>query len=115
MAGVKLHSAGHYAGNGRGKGTAQMNSHTQHTPPGGRPARRRSPVMFFAVLLGLGLLLLAGRMLALPGFTFGEAIFPILGGVFIAVALAVIVRRDRREQAQLTAEERNRQDHGMPR
>lgn len=92
-----------------------MNSHTRDGAAGRKPARRRSTMVFFAVLLGLGLLILVGRMLALPGFTFGEAIFPILGGVFIAVALAVIVRRDRREQAQLTAEERNRQDQGMPR
>lgn len=87
-----------------------MNAHTD-----GKPTRRRSTVVFFAVLLGLGLLMLIGRMLALPGFNAGEAIFPALGGLFIAVALAVIVLRDRRERAELTPEERDRQDRGMPR
>ena len=87
-----------------------MNSHRSGTPP-----RRRSTVVFFAVLLGLGLLMLIGRMIALPGFSAGEAIFPALGGLFIAVALAVIVRRDRAERAQMTPEERERQDQGVPR
>jgi membrane associated rhomboid family serine protease len=87
-----------------------MNTHTD-----GKPTRRRGTVVFFAVLLGLGLLMLIGRMLALPGFSAGEAIFPALGGLFIAVALAVIVLRDRRERAEMTPEERNRQDQGMPR
>ncbi|HYH39287.1 MAG TPA: hypothetical protein VD860_13770 [Azospirillum sp.] len=87
-----------------------MNSHIQD-----KPARRRGTVVFFAVLLGLGLLMLVGRMLALPGFTVGEALFPILGGVFIAAALAVIVMRERRERAHMTPEERNRQDQGTPR
>ena len=72
-------------------------------------------MVFFAVLLGLGLLMLVGRMLALPGFTFGEAIVPVLGGLAMAAALAVIVTRDRRERAQMTREERNSQDQGMPR
>lgn len=87
-----------------------MNSHTS-----GRPPRRRSTVVFFGVLLGLGLLMLIGRMVALPGFSFGEAILPALGGLFIAIALAVIVRRDRAERAHMTPEERNRQDQGVPR
>ncbi len=87
-----------------------MNANTH-----GKPARRKGTAVFFAVLLGLGLLMLVGRMLALPGFDAGQAIFPILGGLFIAIALAVIVMRDRRERAEMTAEERNRQDQGMPR
>ncbi|HYG85896.1 MAG TPA: hypothetical protein VD978_06530 [Azospirillum sp.] len=87
-----------------------MNAHT-----GGKPSRRRSTAFFFAVLLGLGLLMLIGRMVALPGFSLGEAIFPALGGLLIAVALAFIVVRERRERARMPPEERNRQDQGTPR
>lgn len=87
-----------------------MNPHTD-----GKPPRRRNTVIIFAALLGFGLLMLVGRMLALPGMDLGDAVFPILGGLFIAVALAVIVLRDRRERAALNAERRNRQDQGMPR
>lgn len=87
-----------------------MTPHTHDTPK-----RRRSTVVFFAVLLALGLLMLVGRMLASPGFSLGEAVFPVLGGAAIAAALAFIVLRERRERAHMSPEERARQDHGTPR
>jgi len=99
-----------YAGNARGKGTSQMKSDPQE-----KPRWRRSSVLVFAGFLALGLLMLAGRFAALPGLDFGQVVLPLLGGIGMAAALAVIVLRDRRERAELPPEERDRQDQGTPR
>jgi len=82
---------------------------------GGQPPRRRSSVAIFAALLIGGLLLLIVRMLAVPTVSLWEVILPVLGGIGMAAAIAVIVMRDRRERNALPQSERDSQDRGMPR
>lgn len=83
-------------------------------PSNGAPRRRKTSVVVFAALLLGGLLLLAIRLVARPDITVGEAVLPVLGGIAIAVALAVMVRRDRQDRDSLPASQRDRQDHGTP-
>ncbi len=99
-----------YAGNASDKGMTQMNPNN-----GGQPPRRRSSVAIFAALLIGGLLLLVVRMLSVPTVSLGEVILPLLAGVGMAAAIAVIVMRDRRERNALPPSERDTQDRGMPR
>ncbi len=90
-----------------------MNTHTGGKPP--QPKNwSRNTLVLFAALLGLGLLMLIGRIIALPDVSLGQMIFPTLGGLFIAVALVVLVRKDQRERTQMTPQEKNRQDQGTP-
>lgn len=81
--------------------------------PGPSPRRRTSTTIFVALLIG-GLLLLVIRMLAMPTVSVGEIILPLLAGIGMALAIGVMVMRDRRERNALPPSERNRQDHGMP-
>ncbi|MBY6262260.1 hypothetical protein EI613_10075 [Azospirillum sp. 412522] len=79
----------------------------------GGPQRHRSLRLLLALLV-LGLVMLASRVLALPNIGMGEMIVPLLGGLFVAVAIVLIVRRDRADRDALPASRRNRQDQGMP-
>ncbi len=65
-------------------------------------------------LLIAGLLLLVVRMLAMPTVSAGEIVLPLLAGIGMALAIGVMVMRDRRERNALPPSERNRQDRGMP-
>ncbi|OYD83372.1 hypothetical protein CHT98_15750 [Azospirillum brasilense] len=65
------------------------------------------------MLIG-GLLLLVVRMLAMPTVSAGEIVLPLLAGIAMALAIGVMVMRDRRERNALPPSERNRQDRGMP-
>ncbi|MBP2230717.1 hypothetical protein [Azospirillum agricola] len=85
---------------------------TSNTGPKGS---RRTPRLLFAGLLVVGLLMLVARTVARPDVGFGEMVFPALGGLAIAAAIVVIVRRDRSERDALPPQERGRQDQGMPR
>ncbi|HYH19328.1 MAG TPA: hypothetical protein VD995_11990 [Azospirillum sp.] len=85
-----------------------------NAPSNGAPRRRRTSAVVFAVLLLGGLLLLAIRLVARPDITIGEAAIPVLGGIAIAVALAVMVRRDRQDRDSLSADRRDRPDQGTP-
>lgn len=99
-----------YAGNASEKGMTQMNPNT-----GGQPPRRRNSVIVFAALLIGGLLLLVVRMVAMPTVSVGEIVLPLVGGVLMALGIAYIVRRDRRERDSLPQSQRDSQDQGMPR
>ncbi|NUB13974.1 hypothetical protein GAY28_15505 [Azospirillum brasilense] len=81
--------------------------------PGPSPRRRTSTTVFVALLIG-GLLLLIVRMLAMPTVSAGEVVLPLLAGIGMALAIGVMVMRDRRERNALPPSERNRQDRGMP-
>lgn len=81
---------------------------------GGQPPRRRSSITIFVALLALGLVMLVGRMLAMPTVSLGEIIVPVLGGIAMAAAIGFIVLRDRRERAALPPSRRDSQDQGMP-
>jgi hypothetical protein len=85
-----------------------------NAPSNGAPRRRKTSAVVFAVLLLAGLLMLAVRLVARPDVSIGEAVLPVLGGIAIAVALAVMVRRDRQERDSLPTDQRDRQDHGTP-
>ncbi|WP_029009726.1 hypothetical protein [Azospirillum halopraeferens] len=84
-------------------------------PPNDRPQRRRSTIVLFLAFLIGGLALLVFRMAGAPGVAGWEMILPVLGGVLIAGAIALIVVRERRERRHMSERERNRQDHGVPR
>ncbi|WP_042442914.1 hypothetical protein [Azospirillum sp. B510] len=81
-------------------------------PEGGQP-RHRSWRLLLALLL-LGLVMLASRALALPNVGMAEMIVPLLGGLFVAVAIVLIVRRDRADRDALPPSRRDRPDQGMP-
>lgn len=81
--------------------------------PAPSPRRRTSTTVFVALLIG-GLLLLVVRMLAMPTVSAGEVVLPLLAGIGMALAIGVMVMRDRRERNALPPSERNRQDRGMP-
>ncbi|WP_143271917.1 hypothetical protein [Azospirillum brasilense] len=81
--------------------------------PGPSARRRTSTTIFVALLIG-GLLLLVVRMLAMPTVSAGEIVLPLLAGIAMALAIGVMVMRDRRERNALPPSERNRQDRGMP-
>ncbi|MGQ9369706.1 hypothetical protein [Azospirillum sp. ST 5-10] len=83
--------------------------------PNDRPPRRRGTTVLFVGLLLAGLAVLALRMVAAPGVSGLEMVLPILGGVLIAAAIAVIVVRERRDRRHMTPAERDRQDQGVPR
>lgn len=70
-------------------------------------------MVFVALLVG-GLLLLAVRMVAAPGVNAVDMLLPIVGGVLIALAIALMVRRERNQRRRMTPEERNRPEEGMP-
>lgn len=76
---------------------------------------RRTPWLLFAGLLVLGLVMLVARTVMRPDVGLGEMVFPALGGLVIAAAIAVIVWRDRSERDRLPPSERDRQDRGNPR
>ncbi|HYD66638.1 hypothetical protein [Azospirillum sp.] len=85
-----------------------------NAPSNGAPRRRKTSAVVFAVLLLAGLLMLAIRLVARPDVTIGEAALPVLGGIAIAVALAVMVRRDRQDRDSLPAARQDRPDQGSP-
>ncbi len=99
-----------YDGKTLRKGTPQMSPQ-----PNDRPPRRRGTTVLFVGLLLAGLAVLALRMVAAPGVSGLEMVLPILGGVLIAAAIAVIVVRERRDRRHMTPAERDRQDQGVPR
>ncbi|MBP2297831.1 hypothetical protein [Azospirillum picis] len=76
------------------------------------PRRRSWPILLGLLLLGL--VMLAARALALPNVGMTEMILPLLGGLVVAVAIVVIVRRDRAERSALPPSRRDRPDQGMP-
>ncbi|QCG88452.1 hypothetical protein [Azospirillum sp. TSH100] len=88
--------------------TPESDGRSPHSPP-----RHRSWRLLLALLV-LGLVMLGSRVLALPNIGMGEMIVPLLGGLFVAVAIVLIVRRDRADRAALPPSRRNRQDQGMP-
>lgn len=98
----------HYADISSKKGMTEM------TPKsgGGHPRRRSWPLLLG--LLVLGLVMLASRALALPNIGMAEMILPLIGGLLVAVAIVVIVRRDRADRSALPPSKRDRQDQGMP-
>ncbi|AWK90016.1 hypothetical protein [Azospirillum thermophilum] len=81
---------------------------------GDRRPGRGKPVLLFAALLIAGLAMLGMRVLARPDVGLGDMILPFLGGLLIAGAIAMIVRRDRRDRESLPPSVRDRQDHGTP-
>ena len=83
------------------------------TDPGPSPRRSTSVTIFVALRIG-GLLLLVVRMAFLPTVSAGEIVLPLLAGVAMALAIGLMVMRDRRERNALPPSERDRQDHGMP-
>lgn len=87
----------------------QMNS----TSGGNRP--RRNSALLFVALLVAGLAMLAIRVVARPDVSLGEMVLPFLGGLLVAGAVFVIVRRDRQERDSLPPDQRDRQDQGVPR
>ncbi len=87
---------------------------TQMTSNTGGRRSRRTPRLLFAGLLVVGLVMLVARTVMRPDVSVGEMIFPALGGLAMAAAIAVIVRRDRSDRDHLPLSERNRQDHGTP-
>lgn len=98
-----------YAGNASKKGMTQMNPNT-----GGQPPRRRNSVIVFAALLIGGLLILVIRMVAMPTVSVGDIVLPLVVGVLMALAIAYMVRRDRRDRDSLPPSQRDSQDQGMP-
>ncbi|MCG5243190.1 hypothetical protein [Azospirillum doebereinerae] len=90
---------------------------TSNNGPGnnGSGPSRRTPKLLFAGLLVIGLLMLVARTVARPDVSVAEMVFPALGGLAIAAAIVVIVRRDRQERDSLPPNARSRQDQGMPR
>lgn len=98
----------HYADISCKKGMTEMTSKSD-----GRPPRNRSLRLLLALLV-LGLVMLASRALALPNVGMAEMIIPLLGGLFVAVAIVLIVRRDRADRDALPPSRRDRQDQGMP-
>ncbi|GLR79534.1 hypothetical protein GCM10007856_22090 [Azospirillum oryzae] len=98
----------HYADISCKKGMTEMTPKSD-----GRPSRNRSLRLLLALLV-LGLVMLASRVLALPNIGMAEMIIPMLGGLFVAVAIVLIVRRDRADRDALPPSRRNRQDQGMP-
>lgn len=99
----------HYAGNLCEKGMTQMSRETGDRRPG-----RGKSVLLFAALLIAGLAMLGMRVLARPDVGLAEMILPFLGGLLIAGAIAMIVRRDRQDRESLPPSVRDRQDHGTP-
>jgi len=102
----------HYADNRSKKGMTEMTPKSDGGPP-----RSPSPNRSLRLLLGLlvlGLVMLASRALALPNIGMGEMILPLLGGLFVAVAIVLIVRRDRADRDALPPSRRNRPDQGTP-
>ncbi|CAO3352471.1 hypothetical protein [Azospirillum palustre] len=102
----------HYADNRSKKGMTEMTPESDGRPTR-NPARHRSLRLLLALLV-LGLVMLASRVLALPNIGMGEMIVPLLGGLFVAVAIVLIVRRDRADRDALPPSRRDRQDQGMP-
>ncbi|KAA0681090.1 hypothetical protein [Roseomonas genomospecies 6] len=81
--------------------------------PGPSP-RRSTSVTIFVALLVAGLLLLIVRMAFMPTVSGWDVVLPLLAGVGMALAIGVMVMRDRRERNALPPSERDRQDRGMP-
>ncbi|PWC33291.1 hypothetical protein [Azospirillum sp. TSO35-2] len=84
------------------------------TSNSGSGRSRRASWRLFLGLLVLGLVMLVARALALPNMSMGEMVIPLIGGLFVAVAIVVIVRRDRADRNALPPSQRNRQDQGNP-
>lgn len=104
--------APHYADNRIDKGMTEMTPESDGRSTR-NPPRNRSLRLLLALLV-LGLVMLGSRALALPNIGMGEMIIPMLGGLFVAVAIVMIVRRDRADRDALPPSRRNRQDQGMP-
>lgn len=102
----------HYADISSKKGMTEMTPESDGRSPHRQP-RHRSWRLLLALLV-LGLVMLASRALSLPNVGMGEMIVPLLGGLFVAVAIVLIVRRDRADRAALPPSRRDRQDQGMP-
>ncbi len=102
----------HYADNRIKKGMTEMTPESDGRSTR-NPPRHRSLRLLLALLV-LGLVMLGSRALALPNIGMGEMIIPMLGGLFVAVAIVMIVRRDRADRDALPPSRRNRQDQGMP-
>ncbi|AWU94030.1 hypothetical protein [Azospirillum ramasamyi] len=102
----------HYADNRIKKGMTEMTPESDGRSTR-KPARHRSLRLMLALLV-LGLVMLGSRVLALPNIGMAEMIIPMLGGLFVAIAIVMIVRRDRAERDSLPPSRRNSQDQGMP-
>lgn len=104
--------APHYADNRIDKGMTEMTPESDGRSTR-KPPRNRSLRLLLALLV-LGLVMLGSRALALPNIGMAEMIIPLLGGLLVAVAIVMIVRRDRADRDALPPSRRNRQDQGMP-
>lgn len=87
-----------------------MSSNTR----GQQQPNRRGTIILFGVLLVMGLAILGLRMLEFVSFSDGTMIGPIVGGLIMAVVIAVIVRRDRNQRNTLPTSRKDRQDQGVP-
>lgn len=79
-----------------------------------RPPKHSRSTVVLVLLLGLGLLMMFGRMLVQPGVGLGDLVLPLLVGTVMAVGIILIIRRDRRERARLPPSQRDRMDQGTP-